>query len=237
MQVMILCGGEGLRMGSLVESLPKPFLPINGIPILYRIIKHYREYGHRQFILCTGSKTDYFKSRLANISGYEKEYLGDVEIEVLNTGEKTNTGGRIKKAGSVIKGDFCVTYGDGVSSVNLRKLIQYHEAHQCMATMTIIRPRFNLGIAHTDPKMRILSFTEKPRLKEWANGGFFVFKREVLQFIDEDSILETEVLQRLASMRQLMGYAHRGFWRCMDTPKDFHELNRIYSRVWRWKHG
>ena len=234
MQVLILCGGEGIRMGELAEIVPKPLLPINEIPILFRIIKHYRKYGFHRFILCTGSKTDYFKYRLEKASEREKKYLGNAEIEVMDTGEKTNTGGRIKKAGSRIDGDFCVTYGDGVCSVNLRELLQYHQEHQCMATMTVVRPRFNLGIACMDHNMHILNFIEKPKLKQWVNGGFLVFKKDALQYIEEDSILETEILQRFANMQQLMGYTHMGFWRCMDTPKDFHELNRIYSRPGRW---
>lgn len=231
MQVIILCGGKNIRMGKILEDTPKALFPIQGIPILFRIMKHYMNYGLNEFIICCGKNINYFKKRFNSLSDEEREYLEKAVINIIYTGEDTNTGGRIKKVESLIKGDFCVTYGDGLSSINIEKLIKYHKYHKKLATMTVIRPRITLGIAHMDNEDFIVNFKQKAKIKYWANGGFFVFSKEILEYINEDSTLETDTLKLLSNMKQIKSYYHHGFWHCMDTPKDYNELNKIYKRV------
>jgi glucose-1-phosphate cytidylyltransferase len=217
-------------MGTLTELTPKPLLPILGIPILFWIIAQYRKYGLRKFILCTGYKQEEFLKRLSNLSPREKKILGDAEIQAIDTGEETNTGERIARVKELLKDDFCVTYGDGISTINIGKLVSWHRQCNSMATMTVIRPQSNFGVVKINQEMLAEKFIEKPLLMEWINGGFFVFKPEVLELFQKNSVLETQVLPILSSKSELRVYPHTGFWKCMDTPKDWEEMNQILRR-------
>ena len=220
-KALILCGGKGMRMGP--EQLPKPLFEIGGRPILWHIIKHYESSGIRDFVLLLGYK----KEKIIN---YFKDYKAS-NIEFVDTGVNTNTGGRIKKAGKLIKEDiFFATYGDGLSDVNLEKLIRFHKKHKRIATLTSIRPYSPFGIMGIDSHTNLVThFEEKPLLDHWVNGGFFVFNRKVFGYIKENDILETDTFLRLVKEKQLSAYKHSGFWECMDTYKDNIKLNQLWN--------
>lgn len=220
-KTIILCGGKGMRMGP--EELPKPLFKIGDRPILWHIMKHYESFGFKDFILLLGYK----KEKIIN---YFKDFK-IWNIEFIDTGFNTNTGGRIKKVERLIKEDvFFVTYGDGLSDVNLRKLICFHKEHKRLATLTSIRPYSQFGIMGIDSHTNVVThFEEKPILDHWVNGGFFVFNHKIFDYIKENDILETETFSRLVKEKQLSAYKHNGFWECMDTYKDNIRLNQLWN--------
>lgn len=221
MQVVILCGGRGKRMGN--DETPKALFPIGGRPILWHIMKIYSYYGFSDFILCLGYKAD-------KIRGYFKN-TGRWKIKFVDTGLDTNTGGRIKKIEPLIKEEtFFATYGDGLADIKLKNLLRFHNAHKKIATITVTRPYSPFGVvgvsSHTQAVTR---FDEKPVLDHWINGGFFVFSREVFEYLKESDVLERDTFGRLVKAKQVYAYKHRGFWKCMDTYKDNLELNELYK--------
>lgn len=222
MRVVILCGGKGSRMGKDLEGLPKVLLNVGDKPILWHIMKYYSFFGFNDFILCLGYKgraiADYFKRN--------REF----KIKFVDTGPQTNTGGRIKKVERFINAStFFATYGDGLSNVNLRALLEFHSQHKKTATLTAVRPCSTFGIMGIDSKSgSVTHFEEKPRLDHWINGGFFVFNKEVFQYIKHNDILEKNTFARLLKDRNLVAYKHHGFWECMDTYKDNLRLNELW---------
>lgn len=248
MQVVILCGGKGTRLEPYSQEIPKPLMRIGAYPILWHIMKIYAHYGHQDFILCLGYLGDKIKEYFRDYtwkhrscwlrmqSGKESEFqVLDAEDESWNilfaeTGEDTNTGGRIKRIEPFIEGEhFFVTYGDGVARIDLSRLLEFHFSHGRIATVTAVRPRVSFGVMDVDDDGRVRDFREKPVLKQWVNGGFFVFRREVFRYLEEDSILEKEPLERLVADGELMAYRHTDFWMCMDTYKDNMKLNEIWN--------
>jgi len=226
MKVVILAGGKGTRLREKTESLPKGLIEIGGKPILWHIMKIYAACGFSDFVLCLGYKgkmiEDYFKQ-----NNHE-----NWKIKFADTGEETNTGGRIKKIASLIDTDtFMVTYGDGVADIDIRKILEFHRKHGKMATVTAVNPPSQFGIMEFDSNGVIRSFREKPSMDRWINGGFFVFQKEFLKLTGENDILEKEPLERLTTKGELVAYRHQSFWRCMDTYKDTIHLNEI------WKSG
>ena len=220
-KTVILCGGRGTRMG--LEDLPKSLLKIGDRPILWHIMKHYESFGFKDFILLLGYK----KEKIIN---YFKDYK-IWNIEFIDTGLNTNTGGRIKKAERLIKEDiFFATYGDGLSNVNLKKLIYFHREHKRLATLTSVRPHSPFGIVGIDSHTNAVThFEEKPILDHWVNGGFFAFDYKVFDYIEENDVLETDTFLRLVRKKQLSAYKHNGFWECMDTYKDNIKLNQLWN--------
>lgn len=220
-QTLILCGGKGTRMG--YEELPKPLFEIGGRPILWHIMKSYESFGFTNFILLLGYKKE-------KIIKYFKRHK-DWNIDFLDTGLNTNTGGRIKKARSLIKNDiFFATYGDGLSDVNLKTLLDFHNKHGKVATLTSVRPPSQFGIMGIDSHSNTVThFQEKPKTDHWVNGGFFVFNREIFKYLKDDDILESDTFSRLVSKRQLVAYKHNGFWECMDTYKDNLRLSQLWN--------
>lgn len=224
MQVVILCGGKGERLREHTEIIPKPLVEIGGKPILWHIMKIYSHYGYNDFILCLGYK-----------GGKIKEYFDQNNSENWNlkfadTGLDTNTGGRIKKIEKYIEaGNFLATYGDGVSDINIKKLIRYHEKKAKIATMTCTVLQSNFGIVEIDGSNMAVGFGEKPFVNIWINGGFFVFNRRIFDYLEEDSVLEGQPLEKLAKDRELAVYKYRGFWECMDTYKDTRRLNEFFN--------
>lgn len=229
MKTVVLCGGKGTRLGELGERDPKPLLPVGDQPILWHILKIYEAHGHSDFVLCLG----HLKERFAEWAAALDEQW---HVELLDTGLDTPTGGRILAARDFVGDEFFATYGDGVADLDLGALIEFHRAHGRVATVTAVRPRGTFGIMHLDGDGRVTAFEEKPPLRDWVNGGFFVFRREVFEYLEPSSVLEREPLERLARDGELMAYEHHGFWSCMDTYKDNLELNELWlagAAPWR----
>jgi len=250
-KVVILCGGKGTRMGRETEFRPKPMVTIGGRPILWHIMKIYAHYGHKDFILCLGYKGEVIKQYFLDYETMSRDFtitLGqqsqiefhnghdeeDFRVTLADTGLETPTGGRVKRIEKYIDDDtFFATYGDGLSDVNINHLLAYHRARGKIATVTGLHPFSRLGVVETDGSGLVTSFKEKPQVKGLVSGGFFVFNREVFDYLEEDSVLETTPLERLAQDRQLALYQHEGFWQCMDTPTD----HRVLSEHWNTGHA
>lgn len=244
MKTVILCGGRGTRLGEHGRAVPKALIEIGERPILWHLLKIYAHYGLNDFILCLGYLGDnikeYFQSRSIGTGSDSRIDLGDGDvcsIEFVDTGLDTNTGGRVAAVENYIDEEtFCVTYGDGLSDMNIRSLLDFHASHGKLATLTAVHPHSNFGIMKVDESSgAVIEFQEKPRLKEWINGGFFVFNRKVFDYIDDNVILEREPLEKLSSQRELIAYKHLGFWKCMDTLKDNMEFNEIWNSTADWK--
>ena len=222
MKVVILCGGKGERLRERTEAIPKPLIEIGNKPILWHIMKSYSHHGFNDFILCLGYKAEKIEEYFKN-SNKEKW-----NIEFADTGLETNTGGRIKKIEKYIKDEnFFATYGDGLSDINIKELFDFHKKMNKTSTMTCTSLRSNFGIVDIDNNNLISGFNEKPFMNMWINGGFFVFKRKIFDYLDEDSILEGKPMENLTKDNQLAAYRYRGFWECMDTYKDTRMLNQM----------
>jgi glucose-1-phosphate cytidylyltransferase len=223
--VVILCGGRGTRLQEHAQSIPKPLVEIGGRPILWHVIRIYAAQGLRRFLLCTGHKGELIEEFVAS-----ETWPQGVEVRCLATGEDTPTGGRIKQAGSLLRAQsFCATYADGVADVDLRELVAFHRGHGGLATITVVRPELQFGVAELNGDGRVRGFREKPRVDHWINGGFFCFERGALDYMADDSVLEREPFERLAAEGQMHAFRHRGFWECMDTYKDALQLNDIWA--------
>jgi glucose-1-phosphate cytidylyltransferase len=233
MKTIILCGGLGTRILEETKKIPKPMVLIGSKPILWHIIRIYLKFKFKDFFLAIGYKGKYIKNYFLK-NTFEKS----VNIHCVNTKKKTMTGGRILLLKKFIRKDetFMVTYGDGVSNINIKKLIKFHRKNKKLATMTIVRPPARWG--HVSLKRNIVSsFEEKNQLSEgWINGGFFVFNYEVFKFFKkgERTILEQDVLPYLAKKKQLIAYKHKSFWQCMDTLRDKIILNKIWYKNKSW---
>jgi glucose-1-phosphate cytidylyltransferase len=233
--VVILCGGRGTRLREHTESIPKALIEIGGRPILWHVISIYSAQGFSEFLLLTGYKGEQIESCVMSTS-----WPGRVRVECLDTGPDTPTGGRIKLAEERIGGaPFSVTYADGVADIDLGELGAFHREGEALATVTVVRPELQFGVAELDDGDMVRGFREKPRANSWVNGGFFCFEPEVFDYLAEDSVLEREPLERLAADEKLRAYRHTGFWDCMDTYKDAVMLNDLWStgeppwKVWR----
>lgn len=217
MTTLILCGGHGWRIKGHFDDVPKPLVPLRGKPLLYYIIDGYRKYGVTHFVLLVGNNENLFTEFAAS---YEAT---DIIIEILQTGINTLTGGRIKKAESLLEQEetFFLTYGDGIADIDFAKQMDFHQQHQKTATLTAIRPRLPFGLLDIDDLFSVLAFTEKPVLEKYINGGFFVLNRDVFTLLDENSDFETEILPLLSKENKLNAFIHNGFWQNMDTFKDY----------------
>ena len=245
--VIILCGGLGTRLSEETQVKPKPMVEIGGRPILWHIMKIYERYGHQDFMLALGYKgeliKDYFLNYHARLSDltvrlkdgrvdYSNPTAEDWRVSLLDTGANTMTGGRLLRLKSHLQlaGTFMLTYGDGVSDVDLGALLKFHRAHGRVATVTAVRPsaRFG-GLKLADEK--VISFKEKPQSGEGRiNGGFFVFEPPVFEYlVDDATVLEQSPLENLARDGQLMAYQHDGYWQCMDTVRDRDALQAAWD--------
>jgi glucose-1-phosphate cytidylyltransferase len=225
-EVVILCGGRGTRLREHTASIPKPLVEIGGEPIVWHVMRIYAAQGFRRFTLCTG-----YKGELIEAAVHSRSWPEGVEVRCIDTGIETPTGGRIAKVGPLLEGrPFCATYADGVADIDLARLVAFHREHGGLATMTVVRPELQFGVAEVDGDGRVRGFREKPRSEHWVNGGFFCFEPGALECMDEDSVLEREPLESLAARGQLHAFRHEGFWDCMDTYKDAVLLDDLWSR-------
>lgn len=223
MKVAILCGGKGTRLSEETRVRPKPLVEIGGEPILHHIMQSYRKFGFREFFLATGYLGEQIQD-FAN-KNYQQE-----NIYVINTGEHTLTGGRLLRLKNqlVKESVFMVTYGDGVCDVNIHDLVEFHNNHGKIATVTAVRPPARFGVMKLDGN-RVNYFHEKSQTDAgWINGGYFVFNSAIFQYLNNDeSILEEFPLQKLTSEGELMAFKHTGFWQCMDTLRDKEFLDEL----------
>jgi glucose-1-phosphate cytidylyltransferase len=224
--VAILCGGRGTRLQEQTHAIPKALVEIGGRPILWHVIRIYAAQGHRRFLLLTG----YLGDQVEAFTADPAQWPEGLEIECLDTGLETNTGGRVARAAERLAGGrFCLTYADGVADIDLAAQARRHEEAGAGATMTVVRPYSQWGIALIDDDERITGFREKPRMDYWINGGFFLCEPEFLDAVDADCVLEREPLERVAANGRLGAYRHDGFWDCMDTYKDAVTLNDLWE--------
>ena len=249
MKVAILAGGHGTRLAEETEIKPKPMVEIGGKPILWHIMKHYSGYNYNEFVIALGYKGEYIKKYMvdfASLSGnlkvnFETGKFDSSEaerpkwkIDLVETGYSTNTGGRIKRLQPYIGNEtFMLTWGDGVSDVNLDDLLKFHRSHGKLATLTAVRPSARYGHLEIGDGGSVGEFSEKPQTAEgWINGAFFVLEPEIFDYIDGDSTQwEKEPMEGLAKDGQLMAYQHTSFWQCMDTLRDKYILETL------WKQG
>jgi glucose-1-phosphate cytidylyltransferase len=223
--VVILCGGRGTRLREHTQTIPKPLVEIGGRPILWHVIRIYAEQGFRRFVLCTGHRAELIEEFVEN-DGLPP----GLAIECVQTGEDTPTGGRIARVADRLDGQrFFATYADGVADIDLAALLAFHDGHDALATMTVVQPELQFGVAELNGDGHVSGFTEKPRYEGWINGGFFCFEPGALDYIGPDSVLERDPLEGLAADGQLRAFRHQGFWDCMDTYKDAVLLNDLWA--------
>lgn len=247
MKVAILAGGYGTRLSEETDIKPKPMVDIGGKPIIWHIMKHYSHYGHNEFVILCGYKSYYIKEYFANYFLHQSDVTFDIKnnkmeihnntsepwkVTLVDTGLETMTGGRVKRAEKFLKDDtFLLTYGDGVSDVDLEKLISFHKKNGKLMTLTSVQPDGRFGALELEGDL-IRKFAEKPKGDgSWINGGFFVCEPKIFDYITEGdaTILERTPLEKLANERQLVAYKHEGFWRPMDTLRDKVQLEQLWA--------
>ena len=247
MQCVILAGGYGTRISEETSLKPKPMVEIGGKPILWHILKIYSSHGINDFIICCGYKGYAIKEYFANYFLHMSDVTIDLsqnkmsvhqqkaepwKITLVDTGENTMTGGRLKRVSDFLDGNtFCLTYGDGVSDINLTDLIHFHNKHGKYATITAVQPPGRFGVLNLGPDSSVQSFKEKPQGNDsWINGGFFVLESNVIDYISGDATLwEKEPLQNLTDEGMLSAFRHTGFWQPMDTLRDKNHLESLWS--------
>ncbi len=254
MKIVILCGGLGTRLSEETVVKPKPMVEVGGMPILWHIMKHYYHHGHNEFFLALGYKGDYIKKYFmdyktiksdieidlkSNKNTLKSSSAEDWKILLKETGSQSMTGGRLLRLKDALidEESFMLTYGDGVSDIDISKLIEFHSSHNKIATISAVRPPARFGTMIFEEDM-VSEFKEKPQAGEgWINGGFFVFRKEIFSYLKDDTtILEREPLESLASDGELMAYKHDGFWQPMDTLRDKLSLEESWeSNSAKWK--
>jgi glucose-1-phosphate cytidylyltransferase len=244
--VAILAGGAGTRLAEETETKPKPMVEIGGKPILWHIMKHYAGYGLNSFVIALGYKGEHIKrwmrdygsldgdmtvrTKSGEVVQHTREAL-DWTVNLVDTGQATLTGGRVKRLKPWLgNSTFMLTWGDGVSDVNLDALLKFHRSHGKLATVTAVRPPARYGYMEFN-ESKVTKFSEKPQAAEgWINGAFFVLEPQVLDYIDGDeTMFEHAPMERLAADGQLMAYKHGSFWQCMDTLRDKHVLQKLWD--------
>ncbi len=231
MKVVILCGGKGTRIRGVDDDLPKPMIPVGEYPIVRHIMNAYARFGYMDFVLCLGYKGNVIKDHFLN----NRSRIEDWNITLAETGMETQTGSRVKKIAEHIGDDdlFMLTYGDGVSSIDIAALVDFHKGHGKLMTVSGVRPPSRFGELAHDENGLVTEFNEKPQATGGRiSGGFFVCNRAVLDYLDaerDDEILENEPMHRIAAEGQMMMYAHDGFWQCMDTFREFTLLNNLFD--------
>ncbi len=258
-KVVILCGGEGTRLREETEFKPKPMVTIGGMPILWHIMKTYSHYGFNDFVLCLGYKGDVIKQFFLshelmhndvtiNMKNRQKDVIHkdpneeDWNITFADTGLKTMTGGRVKRVEKYIKDDnFFLTYGDGISNVDINKLFAFHKKQGTIGTLTGVHPQVRWGMLKIGQNEVVEGFAEKPVMFDYVNGGFYCFKKDFFDYLspEEGCVMETKPLEKLSKDHQLSIYKHDNFWYAMDTYREYLEINKMWddgNRPWKvWK--
>jgi len=218
MKVVILAGGFGTRLSEYTDTIPKPMVPIGGKPIIEHIINIYSSYGHEEFFIALGYKGEVIKN-------YFNNFNKELKINLIDTGSDTMTGGRLKKLEKYLSSEtFLLTYGDGISDININKLIEFHNKHKKMVTISAVRPPARFGSLSLEGS-NVLNFKEKKQLGDsWINGGFFVINPDFFKFLKGDTtVLEKEPLETVTRLKEIQAFKHEGFWQCMD-----HKLDKDY---------
>ena len=246
MKVVILAGGLGTRLQEETIVKPKPMVEIGGRPILWHIMNTYSSFGFKEFVIALGYKSEYIKDYFLRYQYHSQDLTIDLKtgtvekhgtsendwkVHLVQTGNETQTGGRIKRLKHIVgKSSFMLTYGDGVSDVNIEQLLEFHKQQKRIATLTAVRPEARFGGISFD-NGSVKSFVEKPQIGEgWINGGFFVLEPQIFDYIDGDSTyFEREPMENLVKQGQLSAYKHQGFWQCMDTVRDMNLLNSLWE--------
>ena len=247
MKVMILAGGFGSRLSEYTDTIPKPMVTVGGRPIVWHIMRTFAYYGHNNFYLALGYKSELIKEYFLHYRSLNADFTVDLvtgvvsphqtddvdwRVTLVNTGLDSMTGGRVKRMQSFISNEpFMLTYGDGLADIDLNKLLSFHRSHGKMVTVTAVRPGARFGELMIDCGDCVNSFQEKPQMGQgWINGGYFVVQPEFFDFIAGDStILEREPLEQVARLGELMAYRHDGFWQCMDTKRDRDCLEKLWQ--------
>ncbi len=251
MKVVLLAGGFGTRLAEYTDLIPKPMVTIGNRPIMWHIMKTYSNYGHKDFFIALGYKSEIIKEYFLNYHKLNTDFTVDLKsgkinphniepldwkVTLVNTGDNTMTGGRVKRMQSFIgNSTFMLTYGDGVSNIDIDALLKFHRHHGKMITVSAVRPVARFGELQLDGD-NVTSFMEKPQLHNgWINGGYFVVEPEFFNFISGDDImLEREPLEKASKAGELMAYRHNGFWQCMDTKRDHELLETMWSKGAPW---
>jgi len=255
MKTIILCGGIGYRLKEETEFKPKPMVLIGGKPMLWHIMKIYSHYGFNEFIIALGYKGDYIKDyflnqkyflhdfSLSTKTGKTKIYkdendsrIDNFQMTFVETGENTLPGERILRTKKYVGNDedFMVTYGDGVSDINIKDLVAFHKKQKTIGTVTGVYPRSKYGLVRINNRRRVTKFVEKPVINDRVNGGFMVFKRSFFEYLKPNEF-EHKALHRLVKENQLSMYIHNGFWHSMDTYADVENLNHYWKELPPWK--
>lgn len=245
MKVIILAGGFGTRISEFTGLIPKPMIQIGGKPILWHIMNTYANFGHKDFYVALGYKSEVVKEYFYNYRALNSDFTVDLgngqirshendkvdwKVTLVDTGEKTMTGGRVKRLKNFIGEETCLlTYGDGLSNIDIDELLKFHKNHGKLVTVTAVRPSARFGELDIEGN-KVQSFQEKPQLKQgWINGGYFVIEPAFFDFIKNDeTLLEREPLEAASAIGELMAYTHDGFWQCMDTKRDFDLLESMW---------
>ena len=252
MKVIILAGGFGTRLSEYTDLIPKPMVPIGGKPILWHIMKTYAHFGHKDFYVALGYKSEVIKDYFLNYKTLNSNFTIDLasgaltphkvddidwNVTLVDTGDKSMTGGRVKRMEPFIGKETCMlTYGDGVADINLVDLLSFHRQHGKLVTVSAVRPNARFGELSLSGD-KVNSFKEKPQLHEgWINGGYFIVEPEFFDFISGDQmLLEREPLEKIALAGELMAYRHEGFWHCMDTKRDHELLESLWEKGAPWR--
>jgi glucose-1-phosphate cytidylyltransferase len=247
MKAVLLAGGLGTRMREETEFRPKPMVEVGGRPVLWHIMKVLGQQGITDFVICAGYKSEYIKNYFYNYGSSNLDFtirLGDQSstvfhgsheefnwtVTVVDTGESTMTGGRIKLIEQYVQGEaFLATYGDGIADINLKELLAFHASHGKTATMSVTQPTSRFGVVEIEDSGLVSQFREKPKVNDWINMGYFVFQPAVFDFLKLDSVLEEEPLRSLASHSELGAFKHSGFWQPMDTYRESLLLNSLWD--------
>jgi len=251
MKVIILAGGFGTRLAEYTDAIPKPMVPIGGKPIIWHIMQTYANFGHKDFYIALGYKADFIKDYFLNYTALNSDFTvslasgkvlshqkesPDWQVTLVNTGNNSMTGGRVKRMQKFIGNETCMlTYGDGLANIDLNKLLNFHRSHGKLITVSAVRPSARFGELEIKGD-KVESFKEKPQLHEgWINGGFFIFEPGFFDLIDGDNmLLEREPLERATRNGELMAYRHDGFWHCMDTKRDHELLESLWTKGPPW---
>lgn len=251
MKVILLAGGLGSRLGEFTDLIPKPMVSVGGKPILWHIMKTYAHFGHTDFYVALGYKSEVIKNYFLNYRSLNSDFTvdlgtGDVlehqqsaldwKVTLVDTGQSSMTGGRVKRLKNFIGNEtFLLTYGDGVSDIDIGALLDFHQSHGKMVTVSAVRPSARFGELEII-ESQVKRFQEKPQLHDgWVNGGYFVVEPEFFDFIDgDDTLLEREPMEKATEMGELMAYHHEGFWQCMDTKRDVDLLSSLWKQGAPW---